>query len=65
MGEDSENMDLTSTQAWFKDIGVSLEDATSFLALAVSGCETIGEIKKDKFIAGWTSRKYAPLLLLL
>jgi len=37
---------------------VNLEDISSFLALAVVKCQTIGEITKDGFVDGWTELKY-------
>ena len=54
MGQDSEKMDLTATQQYFKDIGVNLEDVSCFLALAVVNCMSIGEISKEGFVDGCT-----------
>jgi DCN1-like protein 1/2 len=58
MGEDSEKMDLTSTQQYFKDIGVNLEDVSCFLAFAIVNCMSIGEISKEGFVDGWSNQKY-------
>jgi DCN1-like protein 1/2 len=57
MGQDSEKMDLTATQHYFKDIGVNLEDVSCFLALAVVNCMSIGEISKEGFVDGWSNQK--------
>jgi hypothetical protein len=46
---------MAATQQYFKDIGVSVDDVSSFIALAVVKCETIGAITKDGFVEGWSA----------
>jgi hypothetical protein len=52
-------MDMDATQRYLKDIDVKLEDVSCLVAFHAVQCETIGEIRKDGFIKGWTLLGYA------
>jgi hypothetical protein len=52
-------MDMEATQKYLKDLDVGLEDVTCLVVFHAVRCETIGEIRKDGFISGWTELGYA------
>jgi hypothetical protein len=58
VGESAEEMDMTATQKYFNDIGVSLEDVSCLIAFQIVQCTSIGEISKDGFLKGWAEHKY-------
>jgi len=47
-------MDMEATQKYLKDLDVGLEDVSCLVVFHAVRCETIGEIRKDGFINGWT-----------
>jgi DCN1-like protein 1/2 len=57
-GKDPENMDMDATQKYLKDMSVGLEDVTCLVAFHAVQSPTIGEIRKEGFIKGWTELGY-------
>jgi hypothetical protein len=52
-GENKETMDVTATQKYFTDVGVSFEDVDVFIASHIVQSPSFGEITKDGFVKGW------------
>lgn len=46
------------SMAYLGELGVSLDDASMFLALQVLQAEKIGELTKDRFVKSWKDVGY-------
>jgi hypothetical protein len=60
--DDKDMVGMKGIMTYCEDLGVSIEDATIYVALDAAQAPAIGEMSKDDFVKGWKQASVTPTL---